>query len=228
LNRIKILLIEGTHSQKETSFALDLSRYYDIIIATSGKQALSLAEMVSPDLVVLNSASMRTSGERICSALRQRVGDIPIIHIRKAGAAPSPDDQEADIVLEMPFTARKLLNRIQHFSNSHDGEVLQVATFHLNLKNHLLTTRKGEKRLTPKTSALLEIFMRHPDQVLKRDYLMQQIWETDYMGDTRTLDVHIRWLREAIEPVPGKPVHLVTVRGLGYKLIVRPKKIEKR
>ena len=225
LDRIKILLVEGTHSHKQTSFALALSRRYEVIIATSGKQALSLAEMVSPDIVVLNAASMRTSGERVCVAIKARVPHVPIIHVRKEESQASDDALVADIVLQMPFTARKLLNRIQRFIDSQDGEILQAGGFVLNLKNHILTTRQSEKRLTPKMAALLEIFMRNPEQILKRDVLMQKVWETNYMGDTRTLDVHIRWIREAIEPNPSKPVHIVTVRGLGYKLILKPRKV---
>lgn len=225
LDRAKILLIEGSHFHKKASFALALSRHYDVITATTGKQAQSLAEMLIPDVVVLNSASMRTTGERICTALRQRVPHVPIIHILKEDEQLSQDEVDiADVVLTMPFTSRKLMNRIQRFIEAEDGETLQIGHLMLNLKNHILTTRSGETRLTPKMATLLEIFMRNPEQVLKRDLLMQKVWETDYMGDTRTLDVHIRWIREAVEKNPSKPLHIVTVRGVGYKLILKPKK----
>ena len=74
-----------------------------------------------------------------------------------------------------------------------------------------------EKRLTPKAASLLEVFLKHPEETLDRAFLMRQVWDTDYIGDTRTLDVHVRWVREAIEPEPGKPCHILTVRGVGYR-----------
>jgi DNA-binding response OmpR family regulator len=76
---------------------------------------------------------------------------------------------------------------------------------------------RSRKPLTPKQGRLLDVFMRHPGQVLTRAFLMKQVWHTDYLGDTRTLDVHIRWLRKAIEENPSSPVYLRTVRGIGYR-----------
>jgi DNA-binding response OmpR family regulator len=220
LNRAKILLVEGTHRQY--SFALALTRHYDVIMAASGKQAVSLAGMVEPEIIILNAATMRTSGDRICSSLRARANEnVPIIHIREENSNHH-GDSDADLVLRMPFTARKLMNRIQRFLDDQEGEIIHAGTLHLNLKSHVLTSPGGETRLTPKMAALLKLFIRHPDEVLTRDVLMQEVWETDYMGDTRTLDVHIRWLREAVEKNPSKPQHIITVRGVGYRLQTKP------
>lgn len=221
LDRAKILLVEGTHRQ--SSFALALSRHYDIVIASTGRQAMSLLGTVEPDIIVINGASMRTSGDRICMALREQAGQVPIIHIRKEHSNHL-QTTDADVTLKMPFTVRKLMNRIQRFLDDQDGEILQAGPLQLNLKSHVLVSPSGEKRLTPKMASLLELLMRHPNEVLKRETLVQKIWETNYMGDTRTLDVHIRWLREAVEKNPSKPSFIVTVRGVGYKLMIRGRK----
>ena len=119
--------------------------------------------------------------------------------------------------------SRKLTNRVERYLNGDEGEVLVAGPFKLNVKSRVLTTRKSEIRLTPKVAALLELFMRSPDEVLERAHLMSKVWNTSYMGDTRTLDVHIRWIREAIERQPSKPRYLRTVRGKGYTLSIKKK-----
>ncbi len=227
LDKIRLLLIEGTYAHKQTSFALALRRHYEVMTASTGKQATRLAEMIRPDVIILNAASMRTSGERICTALNDQLSDVPIIYIQKE----QPDKTSncvADITLKMPFTVRKLMNRIQRFVESEDTEILMVGPFQLQLNNLLLITPTEEKRLTPKMCTLLELFFRHPNEVLRRDYLMQKVWETDYMGDTRTLDVHIRWIREALEEKPSKPRFIVTERGVGYRFVIKAKPPRKR
>ena len=108
-----------------------------------------------------------------------------------------------------------------------EGETLKAGPFHMHLKSRILQTPKGEVKLTPKLATMIELFMRHPNQILDRPYLMEKIWQTDYLGDTRTLDVHIRWVREAIESKPSKPVYLRTVRGKGYILDLNRKNHKK-
>ena len=85
------------------------------------------------------------------------------------------------------------------------------------MQQRLLTAHGKEHRLTPKLAQLMETFLRNPGKTLDREYLMRNVWQTEYMGDTRTLDVHIRWIREAVEGEPGKPRFIVTVRGKGYR-----------
>lgn len=218
----EVLLIEGKRASKRASFASALSRRYTISIANTGKQAIKILEKSSPDIIVLNAATTRTSGHRICVAIRQLNIDIPIIHIQKQGSPRSKSP--ADIQLNMPFTPRKLFNRIDRFIAAKDGEMLKIGPFQMNLKSRILTTKNGEQRLTPKLATLMELFMRQPNEVLERSYLMAQVWQTDYLGDTRTLDVHIRWIREAIEDKPSKPTFLRTIRGKGYMLNLTPSK----
>ncbi|MBN1681417.1 MAG: response regulator transcription factor [Anaerolineae bacterium] len=210
----KVLLIENARLNG-TSFAAALQRKYQLEIAHSGKQGLSIAQSMQPDIVVLDAASLRTSGNRICFRLRICLGEMPIIHIRPSDA--KTEESPADVLLIPPFTSRKLINRIERLVSVDEGEVLQVGPFCLNLERHLITTPWSEKKLTPKLFALFDIFLRNPNQTLERKYLMQKVWQTDYMGDTRTLDVHIRWIRQIVEPTPGKKQYLQTVRGIGYR-----------
>jgi DNA-binding response OmpR family regulator len=90
----------------------------------------------------------------------------------------------------------------------------------LNLKQRCVVQGNHESHLTPKQARLLEVFMRHPGEVLTRAFLMKQVWDTDYLGDTRTLDVHIHWVRKAIEKDPRSPTYLRTIRQVGYRLEV--------
>jgi DNA-binding response OmpR family regulator len=208
----RVLVIENERING-ISFAEALQRKYQVHVARSGKQGLLMARSVRPDVIVLDAASLRTSGNRICARLRAGLGDLPIIHIRPGDA--NDLESPADVVLAPPFTSRKLINRIERFVTA-GGELLEAGPFCLNLEQQSLISPWKETKLTPKLVALMEIFMRNPNQTIERKMLMQKIWQTDYMGDTRTLDVHIRWIREVVEPNPRRPRYIKTVRGIGY------------
>ncbi len=215
----KVLLIECIRANGK-SFATALGKRYDLALAYSGKHGVSLAQDMLPDVVVLDAASMRTSGDRICRMLRTSLPDTPIIHIRPSVDGRG-DTSGADVVLYHPLTWRKLVNRIRRFVEERDrqGEILQVGTLQLDVTRRVLRIEDQEKQLTPKLAGLAELFLRHPNVVIERRTLIQQVWQTDYMGDTRTLDVHIRWLREAVEEDPAHPRIIKTVRGVGYRLL---------
>lgn len=214
-----VLLLEGSRA-RHPSFAPYLQARYQLMLAKTGKQALSLVENHRPDILVLDAASMRTSGNRLAHRLRQHSGRTPIIHIKASHSAPEDDGSAADMLLYLPFTYRKLLNRIERFTKAEAQETEQVvyAAFELDVAHGRLKTPQGEQKLTPKLTKLMEVFMRHPNQLVERRQLIQDVWQTDYMGDTRTLDVHIRWLRQAIEQQPSQPQFIKTVRGKGYIL----------
>lgn len=209
-----ILLIEGKRSNGH-SFAPHLEKRYDLLQAPTGKVALSFLESHTIAVVVLDASTMRSTGERICRSLRQYSQTLPIIHI-KDRQDPVTEDNPADLVLHQPFTYRKLCNRIDRFVSANLGETKTVGPFTLNINQNLLTSPSGESKLTPKVTELITIFLNNPDTIIERKTLIQQVWQTDYMGDTRTLDVHIRWVREAMEKNPSKPQYIRTVRGKGY------------
>ncbi len=216
-----ILLVEGKTNQSYALYDAIQKAGYQTIVCHTGKIALESLHTHKPDLVVFNAASMRTSGARSCRRLSRALAETPIIHLRNAGELEDAE-AEADVYLEHPFTPRKLFNRIKMLLPTDDvtEEVVRYGpiTFFPN-KPSVDVSGKGEQRLTPKLAQLLQEFLRHPNEVVTRVQLMQNVWKTDYVGDTRTLDVHIRWVREVIETDPAKPQLLQTVRGKGYILI---------
>ena len=197
---------------------------YQLYPAHTAKIALDIIAQHPPDLVVFDSSTMRSSGTRSCRRIRNVIGECPIIHCRAVGV-PEDTDCGADLYLERPFTPRKLLNRVRALIPANDlkEEVVRFGsiTFY-RAKRSLDFNGQGERRLTPKLWQLLDEFIRHPNQVISRRRLMQNVWNTDYIGDTRTLDVHIRWLRELIEVDPADPCNLRTVRGKGYIFSIEP------
>jgi DNA-binding response OmpR family regulator len=118
-----------------------------------------------------------------------------------------------------PFTQRKLRDTLTRALDSMTPHIMRVGEVELDLVTREVCSPQGKSHLTPKQCHLLSIFMQRPNQVISRQDLMRQIWDTDFLGDTRTLDVHIRWLREKIEQNPTRPALLVTVRKVGYRLV---------
>jgi DNA-binding response OmpR family regulator len=170
-----------------------------------------------PAVIVLDSPSLRFSGRRFCQSLKDSEIDVPILMLLPPGA-PIDRSDGARGHLRYPFSIKKLTNRITRLLPVPDDEVLQVGDVTLNLKQRSVVCGKRESNLTPRQAALLEVFMRHPGEILTRGFLMKQVWNTDYVGDTRTLEVHMHWLRKAIEDVPGSPTRLRTIRRVGYRL----------
>ena len=219
-----ILLVEGKSSNLQSLKSALKKAKYRAEICHNGKTAMDSIAVSKPNLVVFNAASMRSNGSRTCRRLRRALGETPMIHIRNQGE-PEEEEAEADIYLEYPFTPRKLLNRIRTLLPADDvtEEVVRYGEVKFYpAKPSVDVAGRGEKRLTPKLAQLLQEFMRYPNEVVTRVQLMRNVWQTDYIGDTRTLDVHIRWVREVVELDPGKPELLLTVRGQGYVFIVPP------
>jgi len=217
--KAKILWIEGKRADSP-SFIPDLQKKgYVFETVPSGKAALARLDEVDPDLVVLNAASMGTSGKRICKTLRENTDGLPILLIASPGY-PTSREADADVVLELPFTWRKLSNRITRLLPADQGKFLHVGHIRLNLELRRVQCMGKEERLTPRLTDLLHLFMLHPGEVLERNNIFRKIWKTEYTDDTRTLDVHVSWLRQAIEEYPRKPRLLKTIRGIGYRLDV--------
>ena len=201
-----ILIIEGRHAEIP-SFAADLQKKgFDVVSAQSGKDAISRLKKTSPHLVVVNAASLRSSGVRICQSLREKQEKLPIILILEKDREISKD--AADVILNLPFTVQKLSNRIKPLLPGDGNNVLQVGPIRLDSERRRVHCLDKNGKLTPRLVALLEILMEHHGEVVEREQLFKKVWETDYTGDTRTLDVHISWLRRAIELDPLKPKFL--------------------
>jgi DNA-binding response OmpR family regulator len=211
-----ILLIESARSKTSLAPLLERRRYA-VVRASTIQQALAHVKRDSPALIVLDSTASRMDGAGMCRRIRARVDGVAMLLIVRAGVDVDATSG-ADYVLSEPFTPRRLLNRVARMLPSGKGDVLSAGDITLNVANRCVRLGKKEHQLTPKQSHLLEMFMRRPNEVITRRQLMKAVWNTDYMGDTRTLDVHVRWLRQIIEADAGKPRHLVTVRNVGYRL----------
>ena len=216
----KILLI-GRSQVKGVSFSDALSKRYDLNFVSNSKQAQKVIAEIKPHAIVLDAVSMRTPGERICRTLHDSFPDIPIIHLHPGPKAEA--NSPADVVIFPPLSSpRKIINAIERLITMSDDEIITCGPFALNIERRTLITPQQETQLTPKVALLAALFLAHPGETLDRKTIMEKVWETDYLGDTRTLDVHIRWIREAIEDNPGKPCYLKTVRGIGYCLDISP------
>jgi len=223
----RILVVED-----ETSLA-DTVRYnleregYAVTVATDGRAALERFRAESPTLVILDLMLPEVSGLDVCRAIRAE-SHVPIIMV-------TAKDSEADKVagLELgaddyvtkPFSVRELVSRVRanlrrarpQPAEPAADEVLAGGHVRMDVARHEVTVGGETVSLPPKEFELLEMFLRRKSRLLTREYLIDQIWGPDYFGDTKTLDVHVKRLRRKIEEDPHHPVHLVTVRGLGYK-----------
>ena len=209
-----ILVVQGAgrNSLKKT-----LEKHgYTVLRALNGTQAVARAKEATPALAVIDPSSLRINGARLSQMLRRAVDTIHILWVLDEGATVS-EDGVADLSLERPITTRKLLNRVRKLLPKPATQILCAGDFAFDVENREVSKEGRKQRVTPKQAKLLEALMRHPSQVLSRRYLMKHVWNTDYLGDTRTLDVHIRWVREAIEDNPSAPKYLHTVRGVGYR-----------
>jgi DNA-binding response OmpR family regulator len=213
-----LLVIEAKHAEIP-SFALDLQKKgFDVHIALNGSKAVARLKEVSPSLVVVNAASLRSTGIRICQSLREKDSKLPIILILEDEIEVNKD--LADAVLVLPFTVQKLANRIKPLLPGDGKNVLHVGPIRLDLEKRRVRCMGKSTKLTPRLVTLLQLLMEKHGEVVEREPLFKKAWETNYTGDTRTLDVHISWLRQAIELDPDNPKLLKTIRGVGYRLDV--------
>lgn len=213
-----LFVIEGRHADVP-SFAPELQKKgFEVHTATSGSVAISRLDRANPSLVIVNAASLRSTGLRICQSIREKNSKLPIILILAKNGYVEKD--VADSVLALPFTAQKLINRIKPLLPGDGKNVLHVGPIRLDVEHHRVRCLGRNTKLTPRLMALLQLLMEKHGEVVEREALFKKVWETNYTGDTRTLDVHISWLRRAIELDPVKPKFLKTIRGVGYRLDV--------
>jgi DNA-binding response OmpR family regulator len=174
---------------------------------------------------------MRTTGTRICKSIRSALAKTPIMLVVSEDQQ-GVDENCADQVLRLPFTLQKLVNRLRPYMSMNENKKLECGPIRLDVKERWLYCNGKKTRLTPRLYILMEAFMMRPGEVHSREELFKKIWETDYLGDTRSLDVHISWLRQAIEEDPRNPKMIKTERGIGYRLEVekakRPVKADRK
>ena len=207
-----ILIVEGRKPAAKHLAPILNDQGYHTITAHTRKEALAKVQGAHPVMIVLDSPFLRFSCRRFCDTLRDYAIEIPVLMLL-------PEKEKIDrgvgaqAYLRYPISARKLANRISKLLSS----VLQVGDVIFNVEQRFVICGKRKTHLTPKQARLLEVLMRHPGEILTRVFLMKHVWDTDYMGDTRTLDVHVHWVRQAVEEDPKSPVYLRTIRRVGYR-----------
>ena len=203
-----LLVIEGRHAEVP-SFAADLQKKgFDVVSFQNGSQAVAKLKQINPSLVVINAASLRSTGNRICLSVRKKDAKLPIILLLEK---EKPVDKAlADAVLALPFTVQKLVNRIKPLLPGDGKNVVHVGPIRLDLEKRRVRCLGKSTKLTPRLVTLLNLLMEKHGEVVEREPLFKKAWETNYTGDTRTLDVHISWLRRAIELRPAGVIREVT------------------
>ncbi|MFQ6538144.1 MULTISPECIES: response regulator transcription factor [Aphanothece] len=224
-----LLVVEDDETIRETlREALELEGFA-VTACGNGRDALHHLQR-APDgegfaLMVLDLMLPGLGGLDVCRQLRASRDQTPILVV---SARDSETDRVlglevgADDYLVKPFGMRELVARCRALLRRSSNQAIQAKVLeHANLKlyqEECRVTRDGlPVNLSPKEYRLLELFMQHPRRVWSRDQLIEQVWGVDYFGDSKTVDVHIRWLREKLEDEPSTPVHLITVRGFGYR-----------
>ncbi len=219
MNDATLLLIEGKHADHPTFTPALRKKGFVVELASSGSEALArLSDGFIPELVVVNAATLRSSGKRICQSLREKAAALPILIILDEDQGV--DKINADVILSLPFTAQKLVNRISHLLPGDGKDNVHAGPIRLDIGKRMVRCQGKQARLTPRLVGLLKILIDHRGEVVERKALFSKVWETNYTDDTRTLDVHVSWLRQAIEIDPDSPQLLKTIRGVGYRLDV--------
>jgi DNA-binding response OmpR family regulator len=214
-----IFVIEGKKAERPVFSAQLQKKGFSVFTAQNGSDALKRLDETAPDLVVVNAASLGSTGVRICQSLHEKQQEqLPIVLIVDEGK--TVEKSAADIVLNLPFTVQKLVNRIKPLLPGDGANVVHVGPIRLDLDQRRVRSLGKNVRLTPRLATLLQILLQHRGEVIEREELFKKVWDTNYTGDTRTLDVHVSWLRRAIELDPDHPKFLHTVRGVGYRLDV--------
>lgn len=216
-SKARILLVEGKRADRPSFFTGLTRKGYEVKSVPSGKAALEQLGGKQPHVVVVDAESMRANGKGIVRALRRAAAKLPVIFIIGKDYGDSTS-VEADCILVQPFTLQKLLNRIRPLLPADEGSLLKVGPLALDIDHRWVRCDGRKTSLTPRLVVLMRLLMERPGEVLKRDDLFSEVWETAYTDDTRTLDVHISWLRQAVEEYPRHPRYIKTVRGVGYRL----------
>ncbi len=227
---IRVLIVEDEESLADPLAYLLRKEGFETTVANDGPSALAEFDRSGADIVLLDLMLPGMSGTDVCKQLRAR-SRVPVIMV-------TARDSELDKVLGLelgaddyvtkPYSARELIARIRAVlrrgaeadDTGYYESVLQAGPVQMDVERHVVRVHGEPIALPLKEFDLLEYLMRNKGRVLTRGQLIDRVWGADYVGDTKTLDVHVKRLRSKIEADPANPVHLVTVRGLGYKLEV--------
>jgi two-component system response regulator RegX3 len=221
----RVLVVEDEESYSDALAYMLRKEGFEVALAATGPDALTEFERSGADIVLLDLMLPGISGTEVCRRIRQ-TSNVPVIMV-------SAKDEEVDKVVGLelgaddyvtkPYSPRELVARIRAvLRRGVEPDLapmtLEVGSVRMDVERHIVTLDSTEVRLPLKEFELLEMFLRNPGRVLTRGQLIDRVWGSDYVGDTKTLDVHVKRLRAKLESNPADPQLLTTVRGLGYKL----------
>ncbi len=222
----RVLIVEDEDSISEPLAYMLRKEGFEVTVAETGPAGLTAFDRDGADLVLLDLMLPGLSGTEVCRELRTRSA-VPVIMLT---ARDSEVDKVvglelgADDYVTKPFSHRELVARIRAVLRRQAGptdeagtQALEAGPVRMDVDRHLVTVQGNPVQLPLKEFDLLELLLRNTGRVLTRGQLIDRVWGSDYVGDTKTLDVHVKRLRAKIEPDPANPSHLLTVRGLGYK-----------
>jgi two-component system response regulator RegX3 len=222
----RVLVVEDEDSFSDALSYMLRREGFEAVVAASGPQALEEFDRSGADIVLLDLMLPGLPGTEVCRALRSRSA-VPIIMLTAKDAEIDKVvglELGADDYVTKPYSARELVARIRAVLRRRGEaepvaeDVLQAGPVRMDVERHVVAVDGQPVALPLKEFELLELLLRNTGRVLTRMQLIDRVWGSDYVGDTKTLDVHVKRLRAKIEPDPGNPKHLLTVRGLGYKL----------
>jgi two-component system response regulator RegX3 len=220
----RVLVVEDEESYSDALAYMLRKEGFEVAIASTGPEAVAEFDRAGADIVLLDLMLPGMPGTEVCRQIRQ-ASNVPVIMV-------TAKDTEVDKVVGLelgaddyvtkPYSPRELVARIRAvLRRGQDVELapptLEAGPVRMDVERHVVTVDGSDTRLPLKEFELLEMFLRNPGRVLTRGQLIDRVWGSDYVGDTKTLDVHVKRLRAKIEPDPADPKFLITVRGLGYK-----------
>ncbi|AFY81474.1 response regulator transcription factor [Oscillatoria acuminata] len=230
----RILVVEDEDLIREMLVLALEEEGYEVSIAADGQSALNSLYRSEPvstdfpfDLIVLDIMLPQVNGLDLCRLLRQQGNPVPILILSAKGSETDRVlglEVGADDYLTKPFSMREFIARCralfrrQRLNGLMDPQILRFGEITLYPQECRVMVSTEEVNLSPKEFRLIELFMSYPRRVWSRDQLLDRVWGPDFVGDSKTVDVHIRWLREKLERDPSQPEYIITVRGFGYRL----------
>ena len=220
----KVLVVEDEESYRDALSYVLAKEGFEVAVAATGSAGLAEFERAGADIVLLDLMLPGLAGTEVCRRLRQ-LSNVPVIMVSAKDSEVAKVvglELGADDYVTKPFSPRELVARIRAvLRRGQDVErpstTLESGRVRMDVERHVVSVDGVDVRLPLKEFELLELFLRNPGRVLTRGQLIDRVWGADDVGDTKTLDVHVKRLRAKIEPDPAQPRHLMTVRGLGYK-----------
>ncbi|KAA1282038.1 MAG: DNA-binding response regulator [SAR202 cluster bacterium] len=226
MNSEKILIIEDEENILEAVKYTLTQEGYDVFTSVDGEDGLEKAQEIKPDLVLLDVMLPKMDGFEVCRILRKDL-EMPVFMI--SAKAEEIDrvvglEMGADDYITKPFSMRELVVRVRNSLRRaalnpqvDELEILKFGELEIHLTSHMAIVSGEEVSMKPKEFDLLYLLASHKGRAFTRDQILQRLWDDEYIGDVRTVDVHVRWIREKIEVNPSRPEKLVTIRGVGYR-----------